>query len=200
MSPRYCDKGLVEVIAAAGLSCTTAECELTLRRISERRRKVVEMRHGLTGSAKATTRVLGAALGCSNGRALEIYKRALAEISVEEKRRRLGLEPGVLPEKVEDWDLSVRAANCFQNAGIVTLTDLLSRDRSSLLETKNFGKKSLREIEAILASAGLELTRLGDEARQRSTLWALARRFWTYSVNGDGLVVFVTGERGRNEV
>ena len=53
-------------------------------------------------------------------------------------------------------DLSVRALNCLKAAGITTLADLLSRDRDELLKIKNFGKKSLVEIEKFLATQELD--------------------------------------------
>lgn len=53
-------------------------------------------------------------------------------------------------------DLSVRALNCLKAAGITTVADLIRRDRDDLLKIKNFGRKSLIEIEEFLAAEKLD--------------------------------------------
>lgn len=56
---------------------------------------------------------------------------------------------------VEELELSVRSANCLKNANIYTLADLVKRTENEMLETKNFGRKSLNEIKELLISMGL---------------------------------------------
>jgi DNA-directed RNA polymerase subunit alpha len=51
----------------------------------------------------------------------------------------------------------VRSANCLKNAGIRTIRDLVQRTEKDMLETKNFGRKSLNEIKDILRPMGLSL-------------------------------------------
>ncbi len=58
---------------------------------------------------------------------------------------------------VEELELSVRAYNCLKNAKISTIADLVMKTEAELLKTKNFGKKSLEEIEAVLKKQGLKL-------------------------------------------
>ncbi len=58
---------------------------------------------------------------------------------------------------VDELELSVRAYNCLKTANIRTIADLVQRSEAELLKTKNFGKKSLNEIKAILADMGLLL-------------------------------------------
>ena len=58
---------------------------------------------------------------------------------------------------VDELELSVRSANCLQNANIKTIGDLVQKTESEMLKTKNFGRKSLKEIKEILASMGLSL-------------------------------------------
>ena len=53
-------------------------------------------------------------------------------------------------------ELSVRALNCLKAAGITTIADLLSKDRNELLKIKNFGRKSLVELEDFLAKQDLD--------------------------------------------
>ncbi|MBI3359052.1 MAG: DNA-directed RNA polymerase subunit alpha [Nitrospirae bacterium] len=60
-----------------------------------------------------------------------------------------------LMKQVGELDLSVRAANCLKNAGIQTISDLVQRTETEMLETKNFGVKSLSEIKERLTSMGL---------------------------------------------
>ena len=58
---------------------------------------------------------------------------------------------------VDELELSVRAYNCLKTANIRTIADLVQKSEAELLKTKNFGKKSLNEIKAILGEMGLSL-------------------------------------------
>ena len=58
---------------------------------------------------------------------------------------------------VEELELSVRAANCLQNADIKYVGELVQRGEGDMLKTKNFGRKSLNEIKEILEAMGLSL-------------------------------------------
>ncbi len=61
----------------------------------------------------------------------------------------------LLKTSLEDLDLSVRAYNCLKAAKINTLADLVRYDTNELLKFRNFGKKSLVEIEELLQEKGL---------------------------------------------
>lgn len=58
---------------------------------------------------------------------------------------------------VDELELSVRSANCLQNANIKYIGELVQRTESEMLKTKNFGRKSLKEIKELLAEMGLQL-------------------------------------------
>jgi DNA-directed RNA polymerase subunit alpha len=60
-------------------------------------------------------------------------------------------------KSVDELELSVRSANCLQNANIRLIGELVQRTEGEMLKTKNFGRKSLNEIKEVLASMGLEL-------------------------------------------
>jgi hypothetical protein len=60
-----------------------------------------------------------------------------------------------LYKKVDELELSVRSANCLQNANILYIGELVQKSESEMLKTKNFGRKSLNEIKEILAEMGL---------------------------------------------
>ena len=62
----------------------------------------------------------------------------------------------LLKTKLIDLDLSVRALNCLKAAEVETLGDLVSFNKSDLLKFRNFGKKSLTELENLVASKNLE--------------------------------------------
>ncbi len=62
-----------------------------------------------------------------------------------------------LLRSVEELELSVRSANCLANAEIKRIGDLVQRTESEMLKTKNFGRKSLKEIKEILSEMGLSL-------------------------------------------
>ena len=62
----------------------------------------------------------------------------------------------LLKAKLTDLDLSVRALNCLKAADVETLGDLVSYERNDLLKFRNFGKKSLNELEDLVKSKNLE--------------------------------------------
>jgi DNA-directed RNA polymerase subunit alpha len=87
-------------------------------------------------------------------------------IQTEESLRHDGGELGreelagldaLLAKPIDDLDLSVRSANSLKNANIHTLRDLVRRTEKDMLETKNFGKKSLEEVQEVLDKLGLAL-------------------------------------------
>ena len=61
----------------------------------------------------------------------------------------------LLKNKLVDMELSVRALNCLKSADVETLGELVSYHKSDLLKFRNFGKKSLVEIEELLVEKGL---------------------------------------------
>jgi DNA-directed RNA polymerase subunit alpha len=72
---------------------------------------------------------------------------------------------------VEELELSVRSANCLQNANIQLIGELVQRTEQDMLKTKNFGRKSLKEIKEILASMGLSLGMKTDNWLQLLERW-----------------------------
>ena len=62
-----------------------------------------------------------------------------------------------LLKPVSELELSVRSANCLQNANIKYIYELVSKTEGEMLRTKNFGRKSLNEIKELLAQMGLGL-------------------------------------------
>ncbi len=62
----------------------------------------------------------------------------------------------LLKTKLVDKDLSVRALNCLKAADVETIGDLVKLNRNDLLKFRNFGKKSLTELDALLASLDLK--------------------------------------------
>jgi DNA-directed RNA polymerase subunit alpha len=61
----------------------------------------------------------------------------------------------ILKTPLSDLDLSVRAYNCLKAADIKSLADLVSYDIADLLKFRNFGKKSLSELEELVRDKGL---------------------------------------------
>ena len=86
------------------------------------------------------------------------------KISVEDEPQRASEEfdettlhtRQLLKTKLVDMDLSVRALNCLKAAEVETLGELVSFNKSDLLKFRNFGKKSLTELENLVASKNLE--------------------------------------------
>jgi len=61
----------------------------------------------------------------------------------------------LLKTKLVDMDLSVRALNCLKAAEVETLGDLVKFNKNDLLKFRNFGKKSLTELDELLDSMNL---------------------------------------------
>ncbi|MFI3287015.1 MAG: DNA-directed RNA polymerase subunit alpha [Rikenellaceae bacterium] len=64
----------------------------------------------------------------------------------------------LLKTRLTEHDLSVRALNCLKTAEVETLGDLVKFHRSELLKFRNFGKKSLTELDELLASKDLHFS------------------------------------------
>jgi len=62
----------------------------------------------------------------------------------------------LLKTKLVDMDLSVRALNCLKAADVETLGELVAYNRNDLLKFRNFGKKSLAELDELVNTKGLE--------------------------------------------
>jgi DNA-directed RNA polymerase subunit alpha len=81
----------------------------------------------------------------------------------------------ILKEQLSIWinelELSVRSANCLQNANITLIGELVQRTEQDMLKTKNFGRKSLKEIKEILGSMGLSLGMKIDSWPQMLERW-----------------------------
>ncbi len=71
---------------------------------------------------------------------------------------------------VDELELSVRSANCLQNANIRYIGELVQRTESEMLKTKNFGRKSLNEIKELLTSMGLSLGMSVENLPERKDL------------------------------
>ena len=71
----------------------------------------------------------------------------------------------MLKTPLEDLDLSVRAFNCLKAAKINSLSELVQYEQEDLMKFRNFGQKSLSEIEQVLQERGLgfgmDLSKLG---------------------------------------
>ena len=61
----------------------------------------------------------------------------------------------LLKTRLVDMDLSVRALNCLKAAEVDTLGDLVSYNRNDLMKFRNFGKKSLTELDALVEDKNL---------------------------------------------
>ena len=70
----------------------------------------------------------------------------------------------LLNMSVNEIELSVRAANCLNNANIATVGELAKKTEADMLKYRNFGKKSLTEIKAKLVQLGLSLGYKFDES------------------------------------
>jgi len=88
---------------------------------------------------------------------MEIYSR-LATVEEMEELVEAEAEPeeeSILDASIDSLELSIRSMNCLKNANIRTLRDLVSRSEKSMVEIRNFGEKSLKEVREKLEALGL---------------------------------------------
>jgi DNA-directed RNA polymerase subunit alpha len=82
-------------------------------------------------------------------------------IEFEESEKQIDIEKEELRKKlnisVNEIELSVRAANCLNNANITTVGELAQKTEAEMLKYRNFGKKSLNEIKQKILDMGLSL-------------------------------------------
>ena len=73
--------------------------------------------------------------------------------------------------KLSDMELSVRALNCLKAANIETFADLVSHQRSELMKFRNFGKKSLNEIDLLVdrlkLNFGMDITNYNIDIKEQ---------------------------------
>ena len=78
----------------------------------------------------------------------------------------------VLLTKLSDMGLSVRAFNCLKAADIDTFADLVSYSRAELMKFRNFGRKSLNEIDLLVEkmklSFGMDVTKYNIEPKKKN--------------------------------
>lgn len=89
----------------------------------------------------------------------------------EEKEKEKEIER-LMGMSINEIELSVRSANCICAANIKTIGDLVQKSEAEMLKYRNFGKKSLNEIKAIIASMGLSL---GMDLPVKNDVLALTR-------------------------
>lgn len=78
---------------------------------------------------------------------------AQEEEEIDAEKQRIA---NLLKTSIEDLNLSVRAYNCLKSANINTIAELVSRDEQDLLKFRNFGKKSLTELQEVIEEKNLE--------------------------------------------
>jgi DNA-directed RNA polymerase subunit alpha len=99
------------------------------------------------------------------------YFEAGPEMPIEERPTRM-FEPTQHDAELEaklgmslaELELSVRATNCLEQEGITTVRDLVSRSEEDLLQVRNFGETTLKEVRAKLKEIGLDIGALAPQS------------------------------------
>lgn len=88
---------------------------------------------------------------------LDIYSKlsAVEEVEHEDETDEGPEEESILEASIDSLELSIRSMNCLKNANIRTLRDLVSRSEKQMVEIRNFGEKSLKEVREKLEALGL---------------------------------------------
>ena len=100
------------------------------------------------------------------------------EVIVEEPKEKMNEH---LFRRIDELELSVRSANCLENADIKYIGELVKRSEGEMLRTKNFGRKSLNEIKEILTKMNLSLGISLENFPEREELDRLSREASTES-------------------
>ena len=79
---------------------------------------------------------------------------AIRAVNEEEINEALEIK-GILTKSIDEMELSVRSHNCLQAAGIRTISELVDKEESEMLKFKNFGRKSLTELQEKLGELEL---------------------------------------------
>ena len=79
---------------------------------------------------------------------------AIKAVNEEEMNEALEIK-GILTKSIDEMELSVRSHNCLQAAGIRTIGELVSKEEGEMLKFKNFGRKSLTELQEKLGELEL---------------------------------------------
>ena len=87
----------------------------------------------------------------------------ISELEEETGPSRLSIPEELYNMPVEQMNLSVRTLNCLRRGGIATVGELISKEEKELMNLRNFGQKSRREIEERLEGLGLSLVKNENE-------------------------------------
>lgn len=88
---------------------------------------------------------------------MDIYSR-LSSVETVEPPAQASAEPEantILDQSIESLELSIRSMNCLKNANVRTLRDLVAKSERDMVEIRNFGEKSLKEVREKLEALGL---------------------------------------------
>jgi len=90
------------------------------------------------------------------------YSEPGPEVSIDDRPDAMGGSSDSELERklamsLAELELSVRATNCLETEGITTVRDLVSRSEAELLEVRNFGETTLKEVKQKLSERGMEL-------------------------------------------
>ena len=121
------------------------------------------------GSVKPDDAVAYAARILQDQLAIFVTFEEPAEEAVEAVEQQASLNEHLF-RPVAELELSVRSANCLQNADIKYIGELVQRTEAEMLKTKNFGRKSLNEIKEILREMGLDFGMLIENFPSREEL------------------------------
>ena len=122
-------------------------------RLRPARPRGLDQRHGLADATRSDWRRRSCATTSRSSSTPSTRRRSRARARASCRRTWRSTSTS----RVDELELSVRSANCLKNAGIRTIRDLVQRTEKDMLETKNFGRKSLNEIKDILRPMGLSL-------------------------------------------
>lgn len=117
----------------------------------------VLLRNGMTTKAISEKLGISRAAVEYRSRSVRVQAAKAKEAAALKELMEKGDKKALLQRPVLDMPFSYRSRNALQQNGIHTIEQLISKSPTELLRTKNFGRRSLRDIEGVLHSVGLSL-------------------------------------------
>ena len=160
---------VMEIVITDGLDKAAKEMELSRERIRQIYIKAIRKSRDLTNikerldeidKVNEDNQILKAEVAALEKELMEYHQmKHLNDQIDDEEKRKIFVEKDslcrLLNEKMVDQDFSARTTNCLYYAGVETVGDIVRRTKADLFKIRNFGRRSLDEIDSFVTAHGL---------------------------------------------
>lgn len=163
------EASIMEIVITGGLDKAAKEMELSRERIRQIYIKAIRKSRDLTNikerldeidKVNEDNQILKAEVAALEKELMEYHQmKHLNDQIDDEEKRKIFVEKDslcrLLNEKMVDQDFSARTTNCLYYAGVETVGDIVRRTKADLFKIRNFGRRSLDEIDFFVTAHGL---------------------------------------------